>query len=118
MAAKSTVLAACDEDVSFIAGTSVADDTAGEVSAVVGSSVDGISLVTGASVSVGATEVDSTTTGCSVAGETTGVSTGGGVVSSANTLIGKMSDNINEHKITTEKTVDFFVCFIVVTPAL
>jgi hypothetical protein len=53
-------------------------------------------------------------TGSSV---TAGVSTGGGVASSANTLIGKMRATINDKKMIAEITVGFFVCFIVEPPS-
>jgi hypothetical protein len=71
---------------------------------------------------MGATGVDSTLIGASVAAgasvgcETSGVPSGGGVGSSANTLMGKTRDNINENKTTIEKTVSFFACFIEKSP--
>src|SRR5687767_11544019 len=90
----------------------------GGASSVTGTSVEkGIvgvaSTMTGASVATGSCVV----TGSSVGGKTSGVSAGGGVVSSANTLIGNISDNINENKTTIDKTVSFFVFCIVVSPS-
>ena len=60
----------------------------------------------------------SVATGASVGCETSGVSAGGGVVSSANTLMGKTSDDISDNKTMIEKTVNFFACFIDMSPTL
>jgi hypothetical protein len=78
--------------------------------------------MTGISVADGATAIPSLLTGDSVATdvsigcETPGVSTGGGVVSSANALMGKTSDEISENKTMIEKIVNFFACFIDISP--
>jgi hypothetical protein len=56
-------------------------------------------------------------TGSCVVGVSSVVSTGGGVESSANTLVGKIMDDTNEIKRTIEKTVSFFVDFIAVAPS-
>jgi hypothetical protein len=52
--------------------------------------------------------------GCAAGSE---VSAGGGVVSSARTVIGKTTDEINEIKRTIEKMVSCFVVFIVIAPS-
>jgi hypothetical protein len=79
------------------------------------------STIAGASVA-GATGVSSltggscVTTGSSVGGTTSVGSVVGGVVSSANTVLGNPSDDINENKITRDKMLSFFVYFIVISP--
>ena len=89
--------------VPSVTGASSMTDTSVEAGAV---GVD--STITGSSVIIGSSVV----TGSSVGGRTTDVSSAGGVASSANTLIGKMSDNINENKMNTDTNVNFFMLFI------
>jgi hypothetical protein len=94
-----------------VTGASIA---AGAVSD--GSSVTGISVTEGA-ISVASMPAGaSVATGASVGCDTSGRSVGGGVVSSANTLMGKTSDDISENKTMIEKTVNFFACFIEISP--
>jgi NDP-sugar pyrophosphorylase family protein len=79
----------------------------------------GSSVATGASVTIGSsvTTGSSVVTGSAVGLEGSDVSPGGGVVSSANAVIGNTMDEINENKRTIEKIVSFFVDFIVMAPS-
>src|SRR5258705_13642784 len=91
--------------------TSVVSSVAGAASvtatSVEAGTVGDASRITGASVAAGSSVV----TGSLVGGRTSGVASAGGVASSANTLIGKTSDKINEDKITTDTNVNFFMLF-------
>jgi hypothetical protein len=121
----------------FSAGASAVDDVSSREGAVgvdttttgtpVSSAMGGSSTVVGASVACGAEEVSGTSvadgstgalvaTGSCVGGLLSDCSTGGGVLSSANTLIGKTIDDINENKTKTVKMASLLGCFIAKSP--
>jgi hypothetical protein len=77
----------------------------------------GASVITGASVTAGGSLDASVTSGSSVGGGATEVSAAGGVESSASTLVGRITDESNEKRMTMVTAVSFLVRIIVKSPS-